>query len=31
VKEVADHPDYEAALSAARGALEAPRKSQAGQ
>jgi len=30
VKEVADHPDYEAALSAARGALEAPRKSQAG-
>jgi thiol peroxidase len=28
VKEVADHPDYEAALSAARGALE--RKSQAG-
>jgi thiol peroxidase len=31
VKEVADHPDYEAALSAARGALEAPLKSQAGQ
>ena len=30
VKEVADHPDYEAALSAARGALEAPLTSQAG-
>jgi len=29
VKEVADHPDYEAALAAARGALEAPRTSQA--
>ena len=31
VKEVADHPDYEAALSAARDAQEAPRTSQAGQ
>jgi thiol peroxidase len=30
VKEVADHPDYEAALSAARGALAAPLTSQAG-
>jgi thiol peroxidase len=31
VKEVADHPDYEAALAAARGAMEVPQKSQAGQ
>lgn len=30
VKEVADFPNYEAALSAARSAQEAPRKSQAG-
>jgi thiol peroxidase len=31
VKEVADHPDYEAALAAARGALETTHTSRAGQ